>query len=128
MMTNNRPEENKPLEPRTSEEFARMFDAIVEATDHPTEYDFCGTLWCVEKDKPVSGVKAGLPWLGEAPHQFKDMASLRKAAKDFKFYFDQTPRVCLCIGNAIPKTKKRKAEFRKVLFLGAIPWGVLDEL
>lgn len=127
-MTNNQPDPNPDKGPKTPEEFSRLFDAIVLATESPTQYDISGTLWCVDKSKPVSGVKAGLPWLGESPHQFKDIASLRKAAKDFLFYFDQVPRVSLCIGVKAPPTKKRKSEFREVLYIGTIPWAIIDEI
>jgi hypothetical protein len=127
-MTNNLPDDHHPIEPKTSEEFSRMFDAIVLYQEDKEKYDMTGTLWCLEKDKPISGIKSGLAWLGEAPFKFKDIPSLRKAAKDFRFYFDQTPRICLCIGTRAPATKKRDGDFRKVLFLGAVPWSVLDEL
>jgi hypothetical protein len=127
-MTNNQPDPSPDKGPQSPEDFARLFNAIVLATDHPKEFELSGTLWCNERSKPVSGVKSGLPWLGEAPHQFKDIPSLRKAAKDFLFYFDQTPKISLCIGAKAPPTKKRKSEFREVLFIGVIPWEIIDEI
>ncbi len=127
-MTNNRPEYSSDREPKTPEEFSALFDAIVLSQELPDKYEVCGTLWCNEKSKPISGVKAGLPWLGESPFQFRDIPSLRKAAQDFRFYFDQVPRVCLCIGIKSTAIKRRKSEFKKILFLGSIPWRIIDEI
>jgi hypothetical protein len=127
-MTNNLPEPTPDNGPRTPEDFSRLFDAIVLATENPKDYDISGTLWCNEKSQPVSGMKSGLPWLGESPMQFKDIASLRKAAKDFLFYFDHKPKISLCVGVKAPPTKKRKSEFREVLYIGTIPWQIIDEI
>lgn len=114
-------------EPKTPEEYARLFDAIINSREFPKEYEFTGSIFSIQQNLPVSGFRAGLPWLGLKAYEFKDMESLRKGAKDYKFYFDCTPKITLYISRQT-KPPRRRGTYREVCFLGSIPWHVLDEL
>ena len=114
-------------DPKTPEEFERLFDAIVNSSDFPNDYEFTGSLFSVQANLAVGGIKNGLPWLGASAMEFKDLDSLRKAAKNFRFYFDNTPKISLYISKQT-KFPRKKGTFKEICYLGSVPWHVLDEL
>lgn len=92
----------------------------------PNDFTLVATIWSEKNQKPVSGMKLGMPWLGEAPMEITTIEAMRKAAKDFLFYFDEKPRIMAHINKRV--RKRGKPATLEIVYSGRVPYQLLDEL
>lgn len=92
----------------------------------PNDFTLVATIWSEKKQKPVSGMKLGMPWLGEAPMEITTIEAMRKTAKDFLFYFDEKPRIMAHINKRV--RKRGKPATLEIVYSGRVPYQLLDEL
>jgi hypothetical protein len=108
------------------DDLSQLFDGVVGLEKQPLQYSLVATIWSEKKEKPVSGLKLGMPWLGEAPMEMNTIEAMRKSAKDFLFYFDEKPRI---MAHITRRTRKRgKPATLEIVYSGRVPYQLLDEL
>ena len=113
---------NKPPEDDLSE----LFDGVIGLEKQPDKYQLVATIWSDKRNKPISGLKLGMPWLGEAPMELTTIESMRKSAKDFVFYFDEQPRI---MAHITKRARKRgKPATLEIIYAGRVPYQLIDEL
>jgi hypothetical protein len=108
------------------DDLSQLFDGVVGLEKQPNDYTLLATVWSERKEKPVSGMKLGMPWLGEAPLELTTIDAMRKLAKDFLFYFDEKPRIMAHITRKI--RKRGKPSTLEIVYSGRVPYQLLDEL
>lgn len=108
------------------DDLSQLFDGVVGLEKQPLQYSLVATLWSEKKDKPVSGIKLGMPWLGESPMEIVTIDAMRKSAKDFLFYFDEKPRIMAHITRRM--RKRGKPATLEIVYSGRVPYQLLDEL
>ncbi len=108
------------------ENLSELFDGVIGLEKQPTNYMLTASIWSERKNKPVSGMKMGMPWLGEAPMEITTIDHMRKTAKDFLFYFDEKPRI---MAHITKRVKKRgQPSTLEIVYSGRVPYQLLDEL
>ena len=108
------------------DDLCNLFDAIVGMESKPNDYTLVLTVWSEKRNKPVSGMKLGMPWLGDFPMEMQTIEQMRKTAKDFVFYFDEKPRIMAVCTQRV--RKRGKPATSTIIFSGRIPYQVIDEL